>query len=586
MINDKWEMKKNIPLKIKRRTILIFLVFLFLGIYLATIIYSSFRVESLSILKKVLENKIFIISLFTVFTALLFLFIYNLFHVIRDRIRGIEGSFLRFRLTIFFLLVTVIPIIPLIFFSNNVISRSIDLWFVSGIEEALVESVDMTKEYIEVEQKDVLESFDKVNRMDPNLLSAVNINAIIRYNPNTGEVAVLYSDKMFKTNMGDINPAEYFFNIGRTITRSGESQSLINIGSLQYIVAFRNEGNSILLLLRALPENFGKRISIISKGLQNYRVLKIIREPVKGIIILIYLLVVLPFVLLSFYLSLLISKEVTGPIGELVLATKKVSENQLDYRLNVKARDELKQLVDSFNRMVQELRYNREIIRQAERIAAWQDVARRIAHEIKNPLTPIKLSAERILKKYVRDDGYKKILEKGIKTIIHEVDSINNMVMEFTKYARFPEPALEKTDVVEVVKNLLNFLDGSYPNIKFNFSADSEKMFLLVDKNQIRMALLNCIYNSINAIDKNGMVALQVTDSGRSGYALISITDNGRGVDEEIRDKIFQPYFSKNGKGSGLGLAIVERIVIENRGRVWFESVPGKTTFYMEFQKA
>ena len=160
------------------------------------------------------------------------------------------------------------------------------------------------------------------------------------------------------------------------------------------------------------------------------------------------------------------------------------------------------------------------------------------------------------------------------------------MVREFSRYARFPEAKLEKSDIVEIIKDLLDFLDGSYPEITFKFSSDRDKMYLLIDKNQIRMALLNCIYNSINAIENDGVVTLKIGESKRVGYGLISITDNGRGIDEEIQDKIFQPYFSKSGKGSGLGLAIVERIVIENRGRVWFESVPGRTTFYMEFQKA
>ena len=579
-------MRKITPFKIKRREALIFLVFVFLGLYLGTIVYSSFKVESLSILKRVLENRIFILSLLAVFAVLFFLFVYNLFHVIRDRINRTEGSFLRFRLTMFFLLVTIIPIIPLIFFSNNVISKSIDLWFVSGIEEALVESVEMTKENIKEEQRDMLESFDKIKNGDLTDLSEIGINGIIGLKLGTGDVSIIYSDENFRENIQTINPFEYFLSIEKSIEQSGEAQTLVSLGDTQYIMAFQSEGESILFLFRALPQKFNRRINTITKGLQNYRVLKIIREPVKGIIVLIYFLVVLPFVLLSFYLSLLISKEVTEPIGELVLATNKVSENQLDYRLEVRAKDELKQLVDSFNRMVQELKYNREVIRQAERIAAWQDVARRIAHEIKNPLTPIKLSAERLLKKYACDDEYKKILEKGIKTIIHEVDTINNMVREFSRYARFPEAKLEKSDIVEIIKDLLDFLDGSYPEITFKFSSDRDKMYLLIDKNQIRMALLNCIYNSINAIENDGVVTLKIGESKRVGYGLISITDNGRGIDEEIQDKIFQPYFSKSGKGSGLGLAIVERIVIENRGRVWFESVPGRTTFYMEFQKA
>jgi len=240
--------------------------------------------------------------------------------------------------------------------------------------------------------------------------------------------------------------------------------------------------------------------------------------------------------------------------------------------------------------MAEELQKNRELLKYSERSAAWRDIAQKIAHEIKNPLTPIRLSAERILKLYRREDGFRDVLVKGIDTIIAEVKNITDMVNEFSSFARFPESKLERCDIVALLEEVVSSFGSSYKNIRFSFHRGAEPVYLLVDAAQIRRAILNIVYNAINAVEsipEERVISLECrTPAGRKNHVVVSVSDNGIGIGDDIKDMIFKPYFSKNGKGSGLGLTIAEKIVFENRGRIWFESRPGRTTFYLEFPRA
>jgi len=341
-----------------------------------------------------------------------------------------------------------------------------------------------------------------------------------------------------------------------------------------------------LLLVRRVPTFISLYTSSISEGLQRFRTAKLMRKELKTYVILSFIIITIPFVLLSFYLGLVISRDVTLPIRELVIATQKVSNDELDYRVELKAKDELKQLIDSFNRMTDDLRINQELLKHSERSAAWRDIARKIAHEIKNPLTPIRLSAERVLRQYKKNDTYRGILAKGIDIILTEVQNITDMVNEFSSFARFPSSKLERHDIVLFLDDIFEFLKDTYKNIEFSMSHGKKSVYLTFDRYQLRRAILNIVYNSIGAVGGNGKIWIEgYTSSGKKNHYTIAISDNGAGIDDDIKDRIFDPYFSKNGTGAGLGLAIVERIVLDNNGRIWFESRPGKTTFYLEFEK-
>jgi len=570
---------------VNRQNIFLIIIIGVFTLYFSAITYFIFSVDPISFFESITQNRILLLSLILIFATMFFLVIYNSVRIIIDRLRNREGSKFRLRLTLFFLLVTLIPIVPLSLISNNLISRSIDLWFVRGVEGSLVDAIEVSKELF----KKYAEGGQREWRMrckgcDLDTLQDMEFESI------DGIVHVDVSGNFEAVHFDDTNA----IHMMRDLYDAGElptvSWKRLAVPDMEYLI-FPAETDGYYLL-RKIPAHIQEYTGSISTGLQNYRTLKIIRKPIKLIVILFFVVITMPFVLLSFYLSLIISRQVTVPIQELAKATQHIAEDDLDYSIKVRAKDELKLLIDSFNRMTRDLKLNKELLKHSERSAAWRDIARKIAHEIKNPLTPIKLSAERLLKQYERDDRYREVLSKAIGTIIAEVENITEMVNEFSHFARFPDTRLGKHDIIAIIDDILAFLKDASLNrdLQFEFTHEESNVYLLVDSMQVRRAILNVIYNSINAIEKSGVISIHGYPSkdvaGDGEKYVLSISDNGVGIDPEIADRVFDPYFSTSSEGSGLGLAIVEKIVLDNSGRIWLESEPGKTTFYMEFKRA
>ena len=574
-------MKLRLLLK-KENIVIVTIVTLFL-LYFGAIVYYSFRVETIDLFQRISKNNILLYLFFALFIIMFALVLFYLIQIISDRVKNREGSKFRLRLTLFFLIITSIPLVHLTIISNNWISKSINMWFVSGIEDSLVDAVEITKElYKRLAVETEREWNDLCPDCSPDTMKNKkfqNIDGVyfLQSEPND-VVSVFSSSQVVSSDMNSLDLSEMKLDVWKRVNIKGNEYLLIPV---------MGWGAERIVLVKKVPDFIMNHTDSVFKGLQNYRTMKVIREPIKGVVILFYIVVTMPFVLLSFYLGLIISRDVTRPIRELVIGTQRVANDQLDYKVEFPAKDELKLLIDSFNRMTEDLRLNKELVKYSERSAAWQDIARKIAHEIKNPLTPIKLSAERILKLYKGKDNYREVLTKCIDTILSEVSNITYMVNEFSSFARFPSSKLERNDIITILTDIHNFLKDTYKDIEFSISHIEESVYILLDKYQVRRALLNIIYNSINAVSDNGKIQIKgYTSPGKEDHYTIAISDNGVGIEDDIKDRIFNPYFSKDGKGTGLGLTIVERIIYENKGRIWFESVPGNTTFFVEFLKA
>jgi two-component system nitrogen regulation sensor histidine kinase NtrY len=574
----------KIPLKRENAVLLgILLVYV---LYFIAVIYFSVSVETITLFQVITESRVLLISVLALFSVMFFLVLYNFVQIIVDRYRNREGSRFRLRLTILLLVITSIPLVPLSIISNNLISKSIGFWFVSGIEDSLNNAMEVSKElYGRLSRESVEEWEERCGGCSLSHLGDLRfetIDGVFAYEPGRAGVDVLYPKKgAILEDIKSVDPGNL----------APDGWKRFPVGEDEYLfIPVKGESAGPLFLVRKVPGKIKEYTFSISKGLQDYRILKVVQRPIRVIITLVYIAVIMPFVLLAFYLSLTISKSVTNPIRELAIATQKIARGELDYRIQYRAKDELKMLIGSFNSMTEELQMNRELLKYSERSAAWRDIARKIAHEIKNPLTPIRLSAERILKLYPRQDQFREVLSKGIDTIITEVRNITDMVNEFSSFTRFPASRLERCDIVSLIGDIISSLGHSYKNVQFSFHHKEESEYLLVDGEQLRRAILNIIYNGINALagaGGEGTIRLECyTTKRRKGYYTVAISDNGIGIDDEIKDMIFKPYFSKGGKGSGLGLAIAEKIIFENKGRIWFESKPGKTTFYLEFPKA
>ncbi|MCL2477995.1 MAG: ATP-binding protein, partial [Treponema sp.] len=247
--------------------------------------------------------------------------------------------------------------------------------------------------------------------------------------------------------------------------------------------------------------------------------------------------------------------------------------------------DELALLAQSFNAMVADLEKSRAALLNNEKISLWQDVAQRLAHEVKNPLTPIRLSAERVLRRWHNEpERIGEILENSMLAIIQEVESLSILLNDFRTFSRPMETSDSLTDLYAQVTEVISPFSSSHPNISF----DTEYLghfSLKIEKHRLSQIFRNLVINSIDAINGRGTISIRsdLVKKGESSYCRISIKDSGRGISAEDASRIFLPYFTTKESGTGLGLPIIERIVNDHGGAIWFDSAEGfGTTFYID----
>jgi two-component system nitrogen regulation sensor histidine kinase NtrY len=223
-----------------------------------------------------------------------------------------------------------------------------------------------------------------------------------------------------------------------------------------------------------------------------------------------------------------------------------------------------------------------EIIK-AEKVVAWQEIAKRVAHEIKNPLTPIKLSTERMIKKWEnRDSDFDQVLHRSAKTIVREVDSLRRLVDEFSRFGKMPEINKTPTYIHTIINEVVNLYKG-YKGIEINVSTPDNSPMVELDGEQFRRVLINIFDNATQSITNSGSINVTVNFDTPSNRAYISIADNGSGIKDEDKEKLFLPYFSTKKDGTGLGLAIANRIIAEHKGHIMVrDNEPNGTVFTIE----
>jgi two-component system nitrogen regulation sensor histidine kinase NtrY len=224
-------------------------------------------------------------------------------------------------------------------------------------------------------------------------------------------------------------------------------------------------------------------------------------------------------------------------------------------------------------------------IQKVQRMEAWREVARRIAHEIKNPLTPIQLSAQRLRKRYAKQiAGDGEVLEKCTSTIIKEVEGLKKLVNEFANFARLPAAKMVPSSLNQIASEALFLFKEGHKGIDFCFAPGRDLPPLELDREQIRRALINLLDNAVAAVGETGEIRITTEYSPSAGAVQLEISDNGCGIDAEVRERIFEPYFSTKREGTGLGLAIVSAIVTDHHGYIRVRAnEPKGTRFMIEF---
>ena len=274
----------------------------------------------------------------------------------------------------------------------------------------------------------------------------------------------------------------------------------------------------------------------------------------------------------------LVSRRMTRDLEALRAGVQAVARGDLEHRVRVGAPDEVGELAAAFNAMTRDVRDAKERLVHAERVAAWQDIARSLAHEIKNPLTPIQMSVETMRKTFASaHPSFAEIFDESTRTVLEEVQRLKKIVGEFTQFARMPGPDRRAIDLNDVVASALALYQGSVRVVR-DLGADLPE--LQADRDQLTQVVLNLLENARDAVASRGsdqsVGRIAVRTRAASGVVVLEVEDNGPGFDPALRDRLFLPYFTTKENGTGLGLAIVRRIVTDHGGRVSATSDPGK----------
>ena len=295
----------------------------------------------------------------------------------------------------------------------------------------------------------------------------------------------------------------------------------------------------------------------------------------------IYILIVSLLLFLSVIIAINFASRLTRPIINLIGASEKISRGDLNAKVQkIDTDKEFEKLNENFNSMIDKLKKQQDKLLLSERHAAWENVARKLAHEIKNPLTPIQLSIDRIKEKYLdKSSKDHKNFSNYLDTVTKQIQDIEHLVTEFSDFARMPKPILKKINLNQIILRSINLLELSEPDIKFKLTRNKSSGQIIGDEDQLSRVFINLIKNSIEAIhekknkkaDFKGKINIDIKDD--SDYIYVTIIDNGIGFDHVDKTKMLTPYFTTKKQGTGLGLAIVSKIINDHNSVILFNSI-------------
>lgn len=514
----------------------------------------------------------------------------NIVRLVRERRSGQPGIRFKVRLMLFFTFIAILSSIPQGMLSISFINTTMNSWFSTPTRGALQGGVDIALELIN-------ERLAGLSSLGQSSVLATVLRNIDHPDRVWNDIHSMNST-ISAIQVFDANGKQLFFK-GNPVSEMKSpipvnredgmlpKDSNRNISILRYLKNFRVGGERYSIVLSTmLPPGFDQKAQALTASREIFTQLDRFGALFRLVLVLFFSIFSLPMLLLSILVSFLLSEEIMQPIVNLEAATRRVAEGDYSYRILGRSSDELAVLVSSFNKMVSELERSRLKIMQTEKVTAWQEIAQRLAHEIKNPLTPIKLSAQRLLRRaQTSPEDIDKIIEPSVRSIISEVDNLDKLLREFRDFSRLPAPELAPVNLKQLVVEVAEVHAAPYRNIQLDFEELSPDLVLWADKSQIKQVFINLFKNAFEAITGEGRVTVRadLVRKGNTQYCRIQVQDTGRGIDAEYHNQVFNPYFTTKETGTGLGLPIVERIIFDHKGQIWFETSPGVgTTFFID----
>ena len=531
---------------------------------------------------------------------------YKTFKILSERKKGKLGSETSLRYILFFSTTTLLPSIIIAIFSLFLFNVGLQKYFDNKIKIAVNNSSKVAENYVN-QIRNSIEADISLMVLDVNNQSALyyenpkqflNLISSQRLLRRLDEVYLLDSSgNILMSNIIDeskdfVPPPEEAF----IISLDGRPARIIDPSTnrTSALVKLNNFIDTYLYIVKFMDPKLINYLKQTGEAVNFYYSVQESKTGIKITFAVIYLLIVSLLLFLSIILSINFASRLTTPIINLITASEKISSGDLNAKVKqIETDKEFKKLNLNFNSMIDKLKKQQDKLLLSERHAAWESVARKLAHEIKNPLTPIQLSIDRIREKYLNKIGNKKDenLSDYLDTITKQIKDIEFLVNEFSGFARMPKPVLKKVDINKIISRSVNLHKLSELDLNFMVSNGKSSNNINGDEEQLNRVFINLIKNSIESInemksknvDFKGKISIDI--KGDSDYIYVAIVDNGVGFKQADKAKMITPYYTTKKKGTGLGLAIVTKVISDHNSTILFDSVKNGAKVEILFPK-
>jgi nitrogen fixation/metabolism regulation signal transduction histidine kinase len=466
---------------------------------------------------------------------------------------------LRSKIITFVFTLLILPAIPLSYFVMQLLDKSYRIGVNDRVETALDAGMQISIQYYQNQKKrmqNLMVQFRDADELNKNLIKSVLES---EFEGATFNLLPLQEWRYLETYIPKTTIEKFL--------ASSNSDLIWPSTDRMTLFALAQIDNQILEILYPFSPIFQESAQQIQEVNQIFKTLGLVNKQIYKSFLYTFLLIYMSGLLIALVASFIISKKITQPIEILTKAMEQVGKGNLDHRIELAGNDEFKKLADSFNQMNKELYINQRKIIELEKMATWQQMARRLAHEIKNPLTPIQLMAQQLVDKYDGPDKtYRSILKESYDIIEQEVESLKKLVRAFSDFARLPDFEPAKNDICQLLLSLKKL----YSNIDIRLTLAAESIELIFDYDYLKRVFINLIDNAIAASDDTEPIYISLQNTPDT--IIITLKDNGHGIEEENMQKVFEPYFSTKKAGVGLGLSIAKKIIEEHAGTIEIDS--------------
>ena len=503
----------------------------------------------------------------------------------------------------YFSLFTLIPSILISIFSLFLFSFALEKYFDKKVTTVVNNSYELAKNYVEevrnkIQSDIILIAFDTnksanfLNENAKEYLRFLNTQKLIR---DVDEIHIIDENKklLYSTEKKEkyIPPVDKALNL---VLEDDRPLKIIdtkaNISAA--IMRLQSSKDRFIYVVKFLDKNISNYLAESQEAINFYYTVEDRSTGIKISFFIIYIIIVSLLLFISITIAIRFSSRFFRSINNLILASTEIGHGNLNTKVpEIKTDKDMEVLNKNFNSMISRLKNQQEKLIINERYKAWGNLSRKLAHEIKNPLTPIQLTIDRIRTKYTGQitNEDQQSFKENLKIINSQIKQIENLVNEFSDFARMPKPTLKKNNLVKLLNENIKLLSEVNKSIEININKKDEEILLECDKEQISRVFINLIKNSIESIEQkveknpDFKKKILIDISSNNDHILISIEDNGVGFDENNIKEILNPYYTTKKNGTGLGLSIVNKIINDHKGELEFIPIKNGAKIQIRF---